>query len=95
MEYILENKKYIIHYRELREHYINFCSMSDIDFKNNIKEALHLACVICFFKEIPTEICLSDIGIVHELVHMITIGEENTTTLKEIRELFRQQLELC
>lgn len=68
--------------------------MTDAEFKNNIAGAIHLACVICFLKEIPTYVCLSDKGIVHELAHEAHIGRENTTRFKEIRRLFKQTLKL-
>lgn len=71
---------------------MNFCDMSDADFLKNLADALHLACVICFLKEIPTYVCLSDKGIIHELVHLLK--ENGTTTeIEEIRDLFK--LTLC
>lgn len=68
--------------------------MSDSEFLENLPDALHLACFICFLKEIPTYVCLTDKGIIHELVHLL---KENgtTTSLKEIRELFKITLALA
>lgn len=91
IEYISEGSKFILSYNELREHHINFCEMSDSDFMDNLNDALHLACIICFLKEIPTYVCLTDKGIIHELVHLL---KENgtTTSLQEIRDLFKETL---
>jgi hypothetical protein len=68
--------------------------MSDEEFMMNIPSALHLACVICFLKEIPGYVCLSDVGIIHELTHLLHIPDSPTSDLKGIRELFRVQLML-
>lgn len=95
MEYLVDGKKFVLSYSELREGYLNMCALSDDEFKAKAVEALHLACVICFLKEIPTYLCLSDKGIIHELAHLIHIPNGNTTTLKEIRELFRDHLRLA
>ena len=91
IEYLSEGMKFSLSYQELREHYLNFCDMSDSDFLRNLPDALHLACVICFLKETPTYVCLTDKGIIHELVHLL---KENgtTTSLKEIRDLFKMTL---
>lgn len=92
MEYISEGQTFNLSYQELKDHYLNFCEMNDSDFLKNLPDAIHLACVICFLKEIPTYVCLTDKGIIHELVHLL---KENgtTTTLEEIRDLFK--LTLC
>lgn len=93
IEYLSEGTKFSLSYQELREHYLNFCDMSDDEFLEKIPDALHLACIICFLKEIPTYICLTDKGIIHELVHLL---KENgtTTSLEEIRDSFKQTLSL-
>lgn len=94
IEYLSEGTKFSLSYQELREHYLNMCEMSDSEFLKNIPDALHLACVICFLKEIPTYVCLTDKGIIHELVHLLK--ENGTTTrLEDIRELFKLTLELA
>lgn len=92
IEYLSEGTKFSLSYQDLREHYLNFCDMSDSDFLNNLPDALHLACVICFLKETPTYVCLTDKGIIHELVHLLK-EDGTTTSLQEIRDLFK--LTLC
>lgn len=93
IDYILGDKKFLLNYRELREHHNSMCQMSDAEFIDNLPNAIHLACVICFLKDIPTYVCLSDIGIVHELAHLMTQGG-TTTDLQDIRELFKTSLYL-
>ena len=90
----MDGKKFVMSYEALRQEYLRFCEMSDEDFMKDIAGATHLAVIICFLKEIPNYICLSDTGIIHELVHCIHIPDDNTTSLKDIRKLFQDQLKL-
>lgn len=92
MEYILEDKKFSVSYRELKELYHNFKDMSDEEFDKNILDVLHFSCIVCYFKEIPTYICLSDIGIVHEISHYMV--DKDIIKLKDLRKLFNEQLKL-
>lgn len=94
MDYLVEGQKYILSYPELKSKYLLFVGMSDVEFRKNLASALHLACIICYLKDIPTSKCLSDKGIVHELVHLLDIPEEENLDFKRIRELFEQELKL-
>jgi hypothetical protein len=62
--------------------------MADEVFLKNIPAVLHCACFICYFKEVSTEACLSDKGIIHELVHLLHLGFSNNEDLVNIRKLF-------
>jgi len=95
MEYIVEGGKFSLSYSELKEKHSEFCQMSDDEFLKDIGAATHLACIICYLKEIPTYVCLSDCGIVHELVHLIHIPKGNTTSLHDIRKMFENCLRLA
>lgn len=94
IEYLSGSNTFSLSYKELKNQYHIFCEMSDKDFLNEIPDALHLACLICFLKEIPTYVCLTDKGIIHELIHLLK-KDQTTTELKEIRELFKITLELA
>lgn len=93
IEYFSGDKKFSLSYSELKENYTLYCKMSDVDFLLNLPDIIHTACIICFLKEIPTYVCLSDTGIIHELVHLL---KENgtTTSIKDIRDLFKETLKL-
>lgn len=93
MIYNLDNKKFELNYNKLKEQYNYFCSLSNEQFLMEIKEALHLAVIICFLKEIPNEKCLSDTGIIHELVHLLT--PDPIHDLEEIREKFKTDLKIA
>ena len=77
IEYLSDGSKFSLSYSDLKEHYLNICEMSDSEFLENLPDALHLACFICFLKEIPTYVCLTDKGIVHELVHLLKKKRNN------------------
>ena len=92
LEYLLEDKKYLLSYQNLKEDYYKFCNMPDEEFLQNLPSATHLACVICYLKELPTYVVLCDIGIIHELIHLTHIPD--STDLKSVRKLFEQTLKL-
>lgn len=94
MEYIVDDKKYSLSYQELKEHYLNFVSMSDAEFIININKALHLACIISFLKETPSYILLCDTGLIHEMVHYLNEDTRPTIDIQKIRELFNFWLKL-
>lgn len=68
--------------------------MLDNEFLDNLPQALHIACVICYLKEINTENCLSDEGIIHQLIHLLDIPDDPIIDIKKIRQLFKEQLKL-
>lgn len=94
IEYLAEGRKYLLSYSELREKYLEFIQLNDNEFMNKLHEAIHLSCIICFLKEIPTYVCLRDDGIIHQLVHLLDINEDTVSELSEIRDLFKNQLKL-
>lgn len=89
------NTKYSLSYKELKESYLEFINLSDKEFMKNLARATHLACVICFFKEIPTDACLNDTGIIHELVHLMDIKDYDKTELRNVRREFENILKLA
>jgi hypothetical protein len=95
VEYLVNGKRYILHYQELKARYQDFCGMTDEQFLANLPEATHLAVVISWLKELETEDVLSDKGVIHELVHLIHIPESPELNLQEIREAFRIKLMLA
>lgn len=95
IEYLVNDKKYGLSYADLKERYQVFCMMSDQEFLKNIPAAAHLACVICYLKEIPTYIALCDEGVIHELMHLLDIENYDKDHLREIRKSFELWLKLA
>jgi hypothetical protein len=95
VEYITEGRRFDWSYVELRDTYHIYCALSDDEFMAKLDDILHFAVFVCFVKEIPTYVCLADTGIVHELVHLLRGSSGSTTSLKEVRKLFEEQLKLA
>lgn len=96
MQYIVEGTIFDWSYSELRQGYHHFITLSDDEFLADLPAILHFACFVCFVKEIPNSVCLSDKGIIHELVHILQSGIDGSVTrLSEIRQLFEEQLKLA
>lgn len=93
MEYIVDDKKYLLSYQELKNKYHEFCQMNDDEFVKNIPAALHLACVILYLKEEPSYCVLCDRGIIHELVHLLHIPDD--ADLRHTRKMFELWLKLA
>jgi len=94
MEYIVEGLKYNLNYQQLREKHIEMCNIKNAEFVSRLPEALHLACVICYLKELGNESTISDKGIIHELIHLLHIPNEPLVNINEIRKQFKRVLML-
>ena len=94
MEYIVDNKKFHFSYSQLKELYIQFKEMSDEEFFSDIPRLLHFACVVGWIKELGNDCLISDVGIIHELVHLLEKDVETVLTKEELRDKFLTLLEL-
>lgn len=93
MVHTVNDRKFSFSYCELREHYERLCNLSDEAFLVSLPEALHLACIVGWLKELGPEATIGEVGIVHELVHLLHSG--TTTPLEEIRSNFCLLLKLA
>jgi len=88
------NTFYSLSYKELKNTYKDFVRMTDNEFFDKFPDALHLACMISWLKERGQD-AVSDTGIVHEMIHYMTIDEHSTENAKQkIREQFNEDLRL-
>lgn len=94
MHYLINGHQYSVSYPDLRNHYARFCEMTDQEFMDNLPAALHLACIVCWFKGVNIDKSLSDEGVVHQLVHLLNINHDQVVQLGEIRENFKEVLRL-
>lgn len=92
MEYVVDNRRFILSYSELRELYYQFKEMSDEEFINNLPKVLHFVSLICWFKELCC-VCLNDRGLLHRLIHLLD-ESERMVELEEIRILFNNLMKL-
>lgn len=95
-EYLLNGETYAFDYQDLKRKFEMYESMSDEEFVADLPNVLHFAVFVCWFKRIPAYGLLSDVGLVHELVHVLALGKDggdrpdstNTTWLGKVRALF-------
>ena len=95
--YTIEGRggSYGISYSELKEQYYKFIKMDDDDFLANLAAAAHFACIVGWFKEIGIDATIGDTGIVHELIHLIHIPDDASTSLLDVRRQFKELLLLA
>lgn len=89
------DKIFDLSYKELRTKYEEFVSLPDDEFRNRLPEAIHLACFICWVKEVPTQHCLGDYGVIHMLAHVLHIPNDVKGEWQELRENFKNTLKLA
>ena len=94
MEYILEGMKFSYSYKQLKEQYLKFKEMSEEEFFSDIPRLLHFACFVGWIKELGNDCLISDVGIIHELVHLLEKNVETVLTKDELRGKFLTILEL-
>jgi hypothetical protein len=93
VDYLVNGRRFIFSYRNLREEWLRQCALSDEEFVAQLPVALHLACMIGWLKELGADATIGDAGLVHELVHLFHEG--TPTPLSAIRDQFRLLLELA
>lgn len=94
MEYLVEGTKYNLSYSDLKERYINISELSLDRFLLILPEVLHLTCIISYLKEVPSYVTLSDEGLIHQLVHLLHIGDEPLIDAEKIRQQFIDDMKL-
>jgi len=86
--YKIENREYVYDPTMLRLHYDTFTIMNDEEFLENLPSALHFACFMSFVLKLDHVKTLSDVGIIHELVHLSNKSTKRFSDVKEVRQKF-------
>lgn len=94
IHYTVDGTTYSLNYQELKAKYESVVNYSDEQFMENLPDIAHLACIISYFKGLGVQATISDKGIIHELIHLMTAPEEPTNDLQEIREKFNKLIQL-
>lgn len=89
-----QKRRFSFSYQILKEEYDRIKQLSNEEFLNEINSILHTTIFICRIKEIPTSCCLSDCGIIHELVHLLNNIEICHSSLADIRNMWNNICEL-
>ena len=91
-EYKIGNRKYIYNEDILETSYLKYKNYSDEEFIKDIINILHYAVYVCWVKEISSDDCLSDDGIIHEIVHLAQENTRKYSNIKKIRRKFNKTL---
>lgn len=94
IHYTVGGTTYSLDYQELKAEYDKVIAYTDQQFMQNLPQIAHLACIVAYFKGLGVQATISDKGIVHELIHLMTDPEEPTNDLQEIREKFNWLIQL-
>ena len=95
MQYIIGQKRFHLSYAELKEDFERFDDLSDKDFfETYIWEVLHFVCVVSYLKELANIQTLSDVGLLHQLIHTQLMRDEPLINKEEIRQQFHDLMEL-
>ena len=89
-QYNLKGRTFIYDPEMLSFYYNNFKNMSDEEFLENIPKALHFACYMSFVLKLDHIDTLRDVGIIHELVHLLNEGTKWYVNINKVRELFTE-----
>lgn len=88
------DRHYVLSYSSLREDYLRYTMMSNEEFSAELLNILHFACIVCWLKEKQAQWLLSDVGLIHEIVHLL-LAQSNSefttdTKLSKVREMFNE-----
>jgi hypothetical protein len=93
MEYKLKGKTYHFSLDELRKHYEEFISISDEEFMRRLPEILHFSCFVSWLNQTSNH-DTSDLGVLHQLIHLLHIPEEPLIVLQDIRKQFKEEFHI-
>ena len=92
--YLINGNKYSLSYEELKQKYGEIRKYSDGEFMTNLPKILHYSCFACWVLGVPSQDCLSDEGLIHQLIHLLAIPDEPLINLKQIREQFNTEMHI-
>lgn len=73
----------------LRHDYKRFSIMGKKEFTENLLHIMHFCCIVGYYKDLKRIDLLSDSGIIHEIVHLLTINpKDNKISKKEWNESY-------
>ena len=92
--YKVDDREFVYNHKSLQLSFQTYQTFTDEDFLKNIVDVLHFAVYVCWLKEIPSDECLADNGIIHELVHLLQKNTANHSDLEKIRAKFNKTLKI-
>jgi len=90
--YKVGDKEFVYDHKSLQYAFSTYQRYTNEEFLENIVDILHFAVYVCWLKEIPSDECLADDGIIHELVHLLQENTIKHSDLENIRKNFNKTL---
>ena len=90
--YKVGNREFVYDHKSLQYAFSTYRGCTNEEFLENIVDILHFAVYMCWLKEIPSDECLADDGIIHELVHLLQENTIKNSNLENIRKKFNKTL---
>ena len=85
----------------LQRQFVDYCAISDKEFIQKLVQITHFATIVAYYKGLKAIDTISDIGIVHHLVHLmhhkeggLTLGKPYAQYLTETRKEFARLLKI-
>lgn len=83
--------RYSMNLAGLAEDYKRYVEMTDKEFEANLEAAAHFAVFVSFYKNLKPIDCISDIGIIHQLIHLIQFRSNSSFCMEYLyKEIFPQ-----
>jgi hypothetical protein len=89
-QYSLKGRTFTYDAEMLSFYYNSFTQMTDEEFIENLPKVLHFTCYMSFVLKLDHVDTLSDVGIIHELVHLLNEGTKRYVNINKVRELFSE-----
>lgn len=94
-EYVLvdsagERRVFVCDVAELTEKFVELRALSKVEFMRRLPEALHFATYVSWLKQDVG--AMSDLGVVHELIHLLVMPDEPVIEYDRIRRDFADRL---
>jgi hypothetical protein len=90
--YKIGDRKFVYDEKSLKQNFNKYKKYNNEKFLENIVDILHFATYVCWIKEISSDECLSDDGIIHELIHLLKENTIKHTNIENIRKKFNKVL---
>jgi len=90
--YKVGDRQFVYDHKSLQYAFSTYQRYNNEEFLTNIVDILHFAVYVCWLKEIPSDECLADDGIIHELVHLLQENTIKHSNLENIRKKFNKTL---
>jgi hypothetical protein len=74
---IPKNGTWVFNLNDLKKDFARFSRMKRDIFLKNLPDIAHFACIISYYNDLTNLQTVSDVGIVHQIIHLMTIDTDD------------------